>query len=99
MIRLTLITLSHSYMCCATCCRGNSESVCRVHGMGYLVAERSVESAVLHRLYQCDIRSVLIIIIFNSTMMFLCSYSNLSVHPPDLANIGTQLVRLILLVV
>ena len=53
------ITLSYSYTRCATCCRGNRESVCRVHGTGYSVAERSVESAILYQLYQCDIRSEL----------------------------------------
>lgn len=93
------INLSYSYMRCATCCHGNSESVCRVHGTGYLVAERSVESAILYRLYQCDIRSVLLVITSHSTLMFPCSYSNLSVCPPALTDIGQQLVRLHLLVV
>ena len=45
-----------SYNCCASCCRDNKNSVCRVHGTGYQAALANVEAAVRQEYIEFDLR-------------------------------------------
>ena len=52
----TSFCLVLSNNCCADCCRDKKNSVCRVHGTGYLAAEAAVESAIHQGFIEFDMR-------------------------------------------
>ena len=64
-LTLSLLSLCHfhhcltSYNCCASCCRDNKDSVCKVHGTGYQAAVANVEAATHQRYIEFDLRYTL----------------------------------------
>ena len=48
-----------SYNCCASCCRDNKDSVCKVHGTGYQAAVANVEAATHQKYIEFDLRYTL----------------------------------------